>query len=695
MPILTTSKGWILESKTTAYAFELSRQGHLIHTYWGERLPNPQDYPHADLPERWGPDGTAHQIGEEYPVFGGIKYNEPCLKATFADGVRDLILQFQEAEILAGKNPQLILHCKDAFYPLTIDLHYTLHEKHNLIERKVILTNTGTKNISIERMFSAQWNLPAGQDYYLTHLYGRWSDEFNFQRESLTPGTKVLESRRITSSHQHSPWFAVDDDQANEDQGAVWFGLLAWSGNWKLTAEVTERHNLEISLGLNDWDFAWQLKPGETFETPACLAGFTSQGYGDARRRLHHYINETILPHGSQEHQVLYNSWEATFFDVDEKSQIELAKTAAEIGIELFVMDDGWFHGRKDDTAGLGDWWPDENKFPNGLGGLIGEVNKLGMDFGLWIEPEMVNPNSELYRKHPDWVIHFPTRPRSEARSQLILNLAREDVREYILEVISKLLQENNIHFIKWDMNRNISEPGWQNAPGDPRELYVRYVQGLYQVWGELRRRFPQIVWQSCSSGGGRADVGILRYADQIWVSDNTEATARLKIQEGFSHVFPASTMEAWVTDAGKDLISLEFRFHVSMCGSLGVGAHLKHWDENDKETAARCIQLYKDIRPIVQQGEQYWLRSPHASPFSALQYMDREKNEGVLFVFRVQIPDPVQLPPLFLRGLDENGLYEIEGEGQARSGKAWIADGLKLNIGNKQSCVKRIHRLK
>jgi alpha-galactosidase len=215
-------------------------------------------------------------------------------------------------------------------------------------------------------------------------------------------------------------------------------------------------------------------------------------------------------------------------------------------------VDDGWFHGRNDDNAGLGDWWPDEKKFPQGLSPLIRKVNDLGMQFGLWIEPEMVNPDSDLYRAHPDWVIHFPTRPRSESRNQLILNLGKKEVRTYLFEVLDKLLRENDIRFIKWDMNRNVSEAGWSDAPGDPREIWVRYVEGLYQLWGDLRQKHPQVMWQSCSGGGGRADYGILRLADQIWVSDNTEACARLSIQHGFSQVFPAATMEAWVTDAAK-----------------------------------------------------------------------------------------------------------------------------------------------
>ena len=273
------------------------------------------------------------------------------------------------------------------------------------------------------------------------------------------------------------------------------------------------------------------------------------------------------MPHGNTLHKVLFNSWETTAFDVNASSQAEFAEIAAEMGVELFVMDDGWFHGRKDDHAGLGDWWPDEKKFPDGLSPLIERVNELGMDFGLWIEPEMVNPDSELYRQHPDWVIHFPTRPRTESRHQLILNMAKPEVQEYVINKIDRLLAENNITFIKWDMNRNVSEPGWPDAPGEPRELWVRYVQGLYRVWETLRQRHPHVTWQSCSGGGGRADLGILRFADQIWVSDNTVPTARLAIQAGFSHVFPASTMEAWVTDISEEFLPLEFRFHVSMCG--------------------------------------------------------------------------------------------------------------------------------
>jgi alpha-galactosidase len=335
---------------------------------------------------------------------------------------------------------------------------------------------------------------------------------------------------------------------------------------------------------------------------------------------------------------------------------------------------------------------------------LIERVNALGMDFGLWIEPEMVNPDSDLYRAHPDWVLHFPDRPRSEGRNQLILNLGCADVQTYLLDRLDALLRENNIAFIKWDMNRAVSEPGWPDYDGEPREIWVRYVEGLYRLWGTLRERHPRVIWQSCSGGGGRADLGILRYADQIWVSDNTGPVARLGIQEGFSQVFPASVMEAWVTDmephswfnpqpAG-DYLPLSFRFHVSMCGALGIGANITRWSEAECDEARRWIAIYKELRPIIQEGDLYRLRSAQTgNGFSALQYVRKDKAESVLFAFRTLIPDPANLPPLRLRGLDPQARYTVEGVEGVRSGLAWMHTDLLLPLHNFDSTLRRIRR--
>jgi alpha-galactosidase len=693
MGIQSSETGWVLETANTGYAFGLNASGLLTHRYWGPRLPYMDDYPPAVNPPGWASfNNPEHLTPEEYPGYAGMKFIDPCLKVIYEDGVRDVVLRFDHAEVSGTDRLDVVL--RDADYPLSVILHYRVHEAYDLIERWVTLVNESSQAITIERAFSAQWHLPYGESYRLSHLTGRWLDEMHLQRVPLTPGLKVLESRRITTSHHNNPWFALDRGLADENQGEVWFGVLAWSGNWKLTAEVTDFLSTRINIGLNDWDFAWRLQPGESFQTPTGLAGYTGHGFGAASRKLHDYIREQVLPHGPSTHKILYNSWEATTFNVDVESQSKLAELAAKMGIELFVMDDGWFQGRNDDHAGLGDWWPDPKKFPDGLQSLIQRVNDLGMEFGLWVEPEMVNPNSDLYRAHPDWVIHFPNRERTEGRNQLILNLARTDVQDYLIETLDRLLAENNIAFIKWDMNRNVSEPGWPAAEGDPREIWVRYVYGVYRVWGTLVERHPQVIFQSCSGGGGRADLGILRLADQIWVSDNTIASARLGIQEGFSQIFPANTMEAWVTDAFEESYSLEYRFHVSMCGSLGIGGHLLHWSEADREQAAHWIALYKEIREIIQLGDQYRLRAPQQHPYAAVQYMRKDKSEGVLFAFRTHIPEPAQLPLLYPRGLDPQARYAIEGLTEVRSGLGWMQAGVHLPLRDFQSTVRRIRRV-
>lgn len=694
MSIHQLHQSWVLETSRMSYALGINKDGRLAHSYWGGRLPYLTDYPEPPSPEGWASfSNAAHLTPEEYPGYGGMSFVEPCLKVTFADGVRSLALQFDSAQTHEGILPELDVHLRDAQYPLLVTLHYRVHPIHDMIERWVTVSNEGDAPIMLERIWSAQWHLPPGETYHLTHLTGRWADEMRLQRAQLGPGLTVVESRRLTTSHHHQPWFAVDRGNADEESGEVWFGVLAWSGNWKMSAEVTDFGSTRINMGINDWDFLWRLDAGQSFSTPSSYAGHTPEGWGGASNILHDFVRDTILPPRQTPRKVLYNSWEATGFAVDEKSQIELATIAASMGVELFVLDDGWFHGRNDDTAGLGDWWPDSDKFPNGLGPLIRQVNNLGMEFGLWIEPEMVNPNSLLYQTHPDWVLHFPTRPRAQARHQLILNLGRADVQEYLIEQIERLLAEYPIAYIKWDMNRNISEPGWPDAPGEPREVWVRSVQGLYHVWDTLRARYPTVTWQSCSGGGGRADFGILRLADLIWASDNTEATARLAIQEGFSWIYPANTIESWVTDANQSHLPLSFRFHVSMCGVLGVGGHITRWSSEQRAEAARWISFYKNIRPIIHDGTMYRLRSPQQHAFSSIQYMSKDASEGVLFAFRTHLPNPTMLPKLYLRGLEPEALYTIEGWEKPRSGLAWMNDGLQIELDNFTSTVRLIRR--
>jgi len=602
-----------------------------VQTYWGQKLPNRDDYPRPCMPNTWSSfESSEQQLNEEYPAYGGLKYDEPCLVAAYHDGTRDTILSF-EAHQATGDQIRLTL--ADRRFSLYVTLVYITHRRENIIEKKVTIVNRGREQIVLSRAFSARWHVHSTGVERLSHMGGRWNDEFKLKREVIESGTKVLESRRLNTSHEHSPFFFIDRN-ANEENGQVWFGSIQWSGNWKICTELSEFGQIFVSCGTNDWDSEWNLQPGESHTTPSSIGGYTNHGFGAASRVLHDYVRNKLTKRGSTVSKVLYNSWEATQFNVDEESQGKLAEISAEMGVELFVIDDGWFHGRNNDSAGLGDWRPDEKKFPNGLGKLISKVNNLGMSFGLWVEPEMVNADSDLYRKYPEWVISFPSRQKTESRNQMILNLAIVDVQNYLIEVLDTILAQNNIEFIKWDMNRSVSEPGFANGyNGNGREIWIRYVEGLYRVWQTLADKHPNVTWQSCSGGGGRADFGILQLADQIWPSDNTSATARLQIQEGFSMAFPAKTMEAWVTDSDENhKIPLKFRFHVSMLGSLGVGGNLPNWSEDEIDVAKEQIELYKKIRNIVQLGDLYRLKSSLGGGYSAVQYVSKDMKEAVIF---------------------------------------------------------------
>lgn len=693
MPIVQDDHGWVLTTKRTAYALGLNDAGLLTHRYWGVTLQGESDYPPPPSPKFWSAFNHAAELTpEEYPTFSDIKFNEPCLKATFADGTRTLDLQVQN---VAVEDEQLHVTLQDAVFPFTVTLIYTVYPDEDIIARYVTLHNGGTEPVRLERAFSALWHLPPNGNYRLSHLAGRYNDEMHLYQEACTPGVKVLESRRLNTSHTHHPWFAVDRGNADEKQGEVWFGALAWSSNWKLAAEVTPFNATRMGIGLNDWDWAWELAPGETFTTPLALAGYTESGFGEASRLLHHYTRAHVLPRAAQPRQVLYNSWEATLFNVNETQQMRLAERAAAIGVELFVMDDGWFKGRVDDTAGLGDWTPDPIKFPRGLTPLIQHVQSLGMQFGLWIEPEMVNPNSDLYRAHPDWVLHFPSRPRTTGRNQLILNLARPDVQDYLIEVFDRLLSEHDIHFIKWDMNRAPSEPGWPDAPREPREVWTRYVYGVYRLWDTLRARHPNVIWQTCSGGGGRVDLGILARAEQAWLSDNTHADARLSIQDGYSRVYPAITMESWVTDASASKLSLPFRFHVSMCGVLGIGANILQWTDEEMTTAKGLIETFKLVRPIIHLGDQYRLQPFPTDGYHALQYVSKDQQESVLFLFRTHKPEPASPLTVKLMRLAPDTHYAMEGEtGVAfgtHTGDYWMRVGVTVALPEFGSAMVRV----
>ena len=560
------------------------------------------------------------------------------------------------------------------------------------------MENKTGKPFTIEEASSGTWNLPPASDYQLRYLTGEWAGEWNLHEQAMQPGKTILESRRGSTGHQNSPWFAVERGKpADEDSGEVWFGTLGWSGSWQIAIEQNQEMQVRVTGGFNPFDFAYDLEPGASLKLPPFYGGFSEQGIGGASRMLHRFELARILPQSPHPRlrPVLYNSWEATEFGVNEAGQEALAEKAASIGVERFVMDDGWFGERNNDTAGLGDWYPNPQKFPHGLKPLIDKVRSLGMDFGLWVEPEMVNPDSKLYREHPDWVLNFPDRPRTELRNQLVLNLARPDVRTYVFGVLDKLLTENDIAFLKWDYNRNWSEPGWPAvAPNDEKEVYVEYVENLYSILAELRARHPKVEIESCSGGGGRVDLGILRYTDEVWTSDNTDAFDRLTIQNGFTYPFAPAIMMAWVTDSPNWLnhreTSLPYRFLSAMQGSLGVGADLDKWTPEDVASAKKLVAEYKRIRATVQQGSLYRLISPaDNSEYSATESVAADGSQAVLFAFLHSSQMGHAFPRIYLRGLNPRDSYRlqmIEGSRDpatpaTASGTYWMNVGVQMEM--------------
>lgn len=679
-----------------SYIFGVNEKGELQSLYWGRRLESADRFPPAhSQPGLASFEPSIDTTPQEFVAWGGGLYNVPDLKVTFPDGNRDLDLRYISCRI---QGDTLAIRMKDISLPVFVTLTYKMDPATGILARSAQVENGGAQPFTIEQAASATWNLPAASDYQLFYLTGHWADEFNLQQQALHPGKVILESRRGTTSHHNNPWFAIErGDSDDQDRGAVWFGALAWSGSWRIAIEQNQQNQVRVTGGFNPFDFAWLLKPGASLQLPVFYGGFTRHGVGGASRLLHRFELASILPGAPHPkvRPVLYNSWEATQFNVTEAGQEKLAEEAAGIGVERFVMDDGWFGERNSDHAGLGDWYPNPQKFPHGLEPLIDKVHSLGMSFGLWVEPEMVNPDSRLYREHPDWVLYFPGRPRTEERNQLVLNLARPDVKAWVFAVLDKLLTENRIDFLKWDYNRNWSEPGWPAVPPDQeKEVYVTYIRNLYAILKELRARHPNVEIEACSGGGGRVDLGILRYTDEVWPSDNTDPFDRLSIQNGFTYAYTPGIMMAWVSDSpswmDRRSTSLTYRFLSAMQGSLGIGANLNQWTPQEFATARRLVAQYKTIRDTVQHGSLYRLISPlGGSEYSVTESVAPDRRQAVVFAFLHSSRMGNPYPRIRVRGLDPSSQYRFSmmdgtaapGTPASASGTWWMSEGVQLDL--------------
>ncbi len=695
------SKVFRMDGGRVSYVFGVNAKGELQQLYWGGRLGTTDSFPQARTIPEWASfDSSNTTTPQEYAGWGAGLFVEPALKVSFADGNRDLVLHY-ESHAVTPHGFEVVL--KDIRREIYVTLHYKMDPESGILARSATIENHEAQPVTVEQAAAAAWALPAGA-YTLNYLTGRWAGEWNLTQEEVHPGARVIESRRGSTSHQANPWFALQAGASDEDHGEVWFGALGWSGSWRITVEKDQMNAVRVTGGFNPFDFGYVLHPGERLETPIFYGGYSANGLGGASRLLHRYELKHILPRTAatagqalpKVRPVMYNSWDVTTFNVSEAGQIALAEKAAALGADRFIVDDGWFGQRKDDHAGLGDWYVNKEKFPHGLKPLIDKVHSLGMDFGLWVEPEMVNPDSDLYRKHPDWVLNFPGRPRSEQRNQLVLNLARPDVRDFVRGFLDKLLNENDISYIKVDYNRNWSEPGWDQLPAaEQKRVYVEFVQNMYAILAELRKKHPNLEIETCSGGGGRVDLGILRYVDEAAISDDGDPFDSLALQDGFSYPYTPLIMTTWLGDSFDGMNNrttpMNYRMLSAMQGSLGIGADITKWNDEQTALAKRLIAAYHQLQATITQGDLYRLISPrNGREFAANERVSEDKSQAVVFAFIHSTQKGWGFPLLKLKGLDPAAEYALSPvEGKARegtpavaSGAWWMHHGLEMDEG-------------
>ncbi|MGB9857401.1 MAG: alpha-galactosidase [Dictyoglomaceae bacterium] len=706
MPIKFDEKTKIfhITAKDSSYIMKIFKDKYLAHIYWGKRI-NDSDFSDALLVSPFGanPDPndktyTLDSLPQEYPAYGRSDFRHPAYQIEQEDGSRITDLRFKSFKIYDGKPKldglpatyvedeseaqTLEIELFDELINLKVILFYTAYRDYNVITRSTKFVNLGNKKLKILRALSIAVDFNTDK-FDVLHLWGSWARERFIERKPLIHGLQVIESTRGESSHQHNPFFALLSKDAGEKYGDVYGFSLVYSGNFAIFIEVDQFNNTRVSMGINPFEFTWILNPNESFQTPEVVMVYSDKGLGGMSRTYHRLYRKRLCrgEYRDKRRPILINTWEATYFDVNEEKLLNLAKEAKELGIELFVLDDGWFGERNNDTSSLGDWYVNRRKIPSGLDGLGKKLNEMGLKFGLWFEPEMVSPNSELYRKHPDWCIQVKGRTLSQCRNQYVLDITRKEVRKEILRMIKEILSSAPIEYVKWDMNRPLTEVGsLALEPERQKEVFHRYVLALYEMIDELTREFPHILFEGCSGGGGRFDPGILYYMPQIWTSDDTDAIERLKIQYGTSIVYPPISMSAHVSAVPNHQVGritpLETRGYVAMSGSFGYELDLTKISSQEKEKIKKQIEFYKEIEHIVHEGDFYRLINPFEENAGAWMFVTPDKKEAfVVYVNILAEPNP-PFKRLKLDGLDPNKKYKVEGKE-----KIYFGDEL-MNIG-------------
>ncbi|MBQ8903222.1 MAG: alpha-galactosidase, partial [Oscillospiraceae bacterium] len=697
--------------KNSSYIFGILKNKVLVHLHWGNKINDIGDVERmlwkggvtlsaTDI--RLDGEYSTDKLMTEYPTYGNTDLRSPAFHAKYENGSRTTQLDYIGYKITKGKPAlqglpavyaendseadTLEVELKDDLTGMSVFLSYTVFNEIDAIIRSTRVVNNGSENITLSRVLSASVDFE-DNEFDMLHLRGAWTRERHVQRIPLLHGTQTVDSKRGASSAQHNPFVALLRKDATEDKGEVYGMNFVYSGNFIAGAEVDQFFTTRMFMGINPFDFGWNLEPGCEFQAPEVVMVHSSEGLGGMSRE-YHKLYRTRLCRGKyrdERRPILINNWEATYFNFDEDKILDITKRAKSIGIELMVLDDGWFGKRDDATTSLGDWVVDKRKLPNGIDGLAKKVNEIGLKFGLWFEPEMISVDSDLYRAHPDWCIHQPGRNRDKGRQQLMLDLSRDEICDYIIDALSKVLSSAPISYVKWDYNRNMTTIGSAGYPAKQQsEVAHRYILGLYKVLEALTSKFPEILFESCSSGGGRYDPGMLYYMPQTWASDDTDAIERLYIQYGTSICYPASSMGAHVSIVPNHLTHrvtpLKTRGHVAMMGTFGYELDLALVSDEDMAEAKEQVTFFKSISEIIHKGDMYRLKSPFDSDFCFIQYISEDKSQVALFsCHKLMMPNPV---PYFVKmtGLDPDAVY-VDRETGVEYGGDYL-----MNIGVKRS---------
>lgn len=708
---VTESHYFHLQTENTSYIFRVLENGHLGQVYYGKKIPIRDSYPHLELVEERGFEpyddvaNTASQsslMAFEYGAYGRGDFRHPAYQVRMTDGSRISELIYDSYQLMVGKKRlqglpstfatedkaiTLVIKLIDSVIGLTVYLSYTIFQNQDVIIRSVKFQNDSNQELTLLRAMSLQLDLPTSH-YDFIHFSGAWLRERYWQQTALRAGLQSVDSLRGSSSPQQNPFIMLAEKETTEDSGVVYAFNVIYSGNHLEQIEVDHFGKSRVLVGINPFDFSWSLAPGEVFQTPEALQCFTSDGFNHMSQRLADFYHAHLInPNFSKkERPILINSWEATYFDISTSKIKALADKAKELGIELVVIDDGWFGHRDDDHTSLGDWSDDRRKFPEGIAHIAQYIHSIGLQFGLWFEPEMISEESVLYSKHPEWRVEVPKRSPCLGRQQFVLDFSRKEVVDCLFEQMSKVIEETQLDYIKWDMNRHMTDLYSLKLTAERQQEFThRYILGVYDLYDRLTRQFPNVLFESCASGGGRFDLGMMHYAPQAWTSDDTDPVERLKIQYGTSYGYPLSMMTGHVSaspnhQTGRET-SLSFRERVSYFSVLGYEFDLTQLDLESLEQIKKGIEFYKQNRILFQYGTFYRITSPFLENTVSWQIVSPDKTKSVLARYQIlSEPNPVPVC-LSFRGLDAEKNYRIEGYDFIFTGEELMNAGIHLPL--------------